>query len=101
MSPCRHFLQEQWARISERTGENQWLTRERAFGAGNMEIRQTFAALLPAAPAPGGASAHRREIWRKCSARLQDSEGSRQQHNQAYADAMLPHADFTQIESSA
>ncbi|MEJ9006882.1 hypothetical protein V3C21_24810, partial [Salmonella enterica subsp. enterica serovar Paratyphi B] len=33
---------------------------------------------------------------------LQDSEGSRQQHNQAYADAMLEaHADFfTQIESS-
>ncbi len=37
-------LQEQWARISERTGGNQWLTRERVRGLEH-EIRQTFAAL--------------------------------------------------------
>ncbi|MGS9159877.1 DNA helicase IV, partial [Salmonella enterica subsp. enterica serovar Infantis] len=34
----------QWARISERTGENQWLTRERVRGLQH-EIRHTFAAL--------------------------------------------------------
>ncbi|HHX9792198.1 TPA: DNA helicase IV [Salmonella enterica subsp. enterica] len=93
-------LQEQWARISERTGENQWLTRERVRGLEH-EIRQTFAA-LPLPVSRLEEFAHCREIWRKCLAWLQDSEGSRQQHNQAYADAMLEaHADFfTQIESS-
>lgn len=93
-------LQEQWARISERTGGNQWLTRERVRGLEH-EIRQTFAA-LPLPVSRLEEFAHCREIWRKCLAWLQDSEGSRQQHNQAYADAMLEaHADFfTQIESS-
>lgn len=86
-------LQEQWARISERTGGNQWLTREHVRGLEH-EIRQTFAA-LPLPVSRLEEFAHCREIWRKCLAWLQDSEGSRQQHNQAYADAMLEaHADF-------
>ncbi|TGD41082.1 DNA helicase IV, partial [Salmonella enterica subsp. enterica serovar Poona] len=89
----------QGARLRERPRENQWLTRERARGLEH-EIRQTNAAL----PQPGSRLeefAHCREIWRKCLAWLQDSEGRRQQQNQAYADAMLEaHADFfTQIES--
>ncbi len=33
-------LQEQWARISERTGENQWLTRERVRGCNTKFARR-------------------------------------------------------------
>ncbi len=45
------------------------------------EIRQTFAAFAATGLYRLEEFAHRREIWRKCLARLQDSEGSRQQHN--------------------
>ncbi|QUI98589.1 hypothetical protein KCP74_21370 [Salmonella enterica subsp. enterica] len=81
-------LREQWARIGERTGE----TNETAVNVQGLERNSPDVCRLTAPVSHVWRFAHMREIWRKVSGGMvtQDSEeGSRQQHNQAYADAIL------------
>lgn len=93
-------LQEQRDLIAERTGEKRWLTREQTSGL-QQHIRRAFAALpLPVNRLEEFENC--RDAWRSCLAWLNDIEGCRQQHNQAYTEVMLTeYADFFQnIESS-
>lgn len=93
-------LQQQLDLIAARTGEKNWLTRKQISGV-QQQIRNSLAAI----PLPLSRLAefdNCREAWQQCQAWLNDVEGSRWQHNQAYTEAMLKeHADFFEnIESS-
>ncbi|HFZ8995291.1 TPA: DNA helicase IV [Citrobacter freundii] len=93
-------LQQQRDLITERTGDTGWLTRDKMTGL-QEQIRQAFTALpLPVARLEEFENC--RDAWRECQAWLQDVEGCRLQHNQAWTAAMLEkYADFFQeIESS-
>lgn len=93
-------LQEQLALITQQTGENKWLTRDKTQGI-QQQIRQAFSALpLPVSRLESFDNC--RDPLNQCMAWLKDIEGSRRQHNQRYTEAMIKeNAEFfQQIESS-
>ncbi|HFK4477310.1 TPA: DNA helicase IV [Citrobacter sedlakii] len=93
-------LQEQLASIAARTGQNAWLTREQTAGL-RQQILRAFAA-LPLPVSRLDAFDNCREALQQCQAWLNDIEGCRLRHNQAYTETMLSEhaAFFQQVESS-
>ena len=86
--------------IAGRIEQKKWLTRKQISGL-QQQLQQVFTA-LPVPTSRLHEFDNCRELWRQCQAWLNDIEGRRTQHNQAYTDAMLVEyaAFFDQVETS-
>jgi len=93
-------LSEQLAIIAGRTDGDRWLTRSQISGL-QQQLQQAFNALpLPTRRLVEFENC--RALWQQCQAWLNDAQGQREAHNQAYTDLMLKQyaAFFDQVESS-
>lgn len=93
-------LSAQLALIAGRVDEGKWLTRAQLKGL-QQQLLKAFDA-LPVPTTRLESFDNCRDLWRQCQVWLQDTEGCRAQHNQAWTDAMLQQyaTFFKDIESS-
>lgn len=93
-------LQAQLDAIHRNIDEDRWLTRQQTTGL-QQQLTQAFEA-LPLPTARLETFDNCRELWRQCLAWLDDAEGCRSAHNQAWTALMLEKYApfFAQVESS-
>lgn len=94
------LLSGQLALISERIDPSRWLTRNQLTGV-QRQLQEAFAA-LPIPTSRLSEFDNCRTLWQQCQAWLQDVEGRRAEHNQAFTESMLKQyaTFFEQVESS-
>ncbi|SFQ96924.1 DNA helicase-4 [Enterobacter sp. kpr-6] len=93
-------LQTQLDELSRHIDQGKWLTRQQTLGL-QQQISRAFEA-LPLPTARLASFDNCRELWQRAQAWLNDVEGCRTEHNQAWTTAMLKEYApfFEQIESS-
>lgn len=81
------LLSGQLALISERIEPSRWLTRNQLTGV-QRQLQEAFAA-LPIPTSRLSEFDNCRTLWQQCHVWLQDVEGRRAEHNQAFTESML------------